>query len=90
MCVLVVEVGSDVIDLVDKECLVLINHQATGDVPILIHLFSHWGKANLITNLYWILDNMFKFTHFGLVARAREDFFILQVSRAFNNFIFKF
>lgn len=54
------------------------NHQSTGDVPILMATFN--AKPNVLPNLMWIMDRVFKFTNFGIVSILHQDFFIVSVS----------
>jgi len=81
VCVLlaVVESGDDVSDCVDSECLLLVNHQSTGDVPVIMQALTDANKRHPSRHVCWILDDMFRYTHFGLPCHVHGDFFILQV-----------
>lgn len=79
MCASVVEVGTRLSDLVDDECLLIVNHQSTGDVPLLMTVFSHRSRPSFSQHIYWILDIMFRWTHFGIISKVRKDFFIREV-----------
>jgi len=71
---IVEEIGEDVSSCYGQECLIVINHQSTGDVPVLMGAFLN--KADVIPNMMWLMDRVFKFTNFGLVSLAHGDFFI--------------
>ena len=56
------------------------NHQSTADVPLCMSLFSSIGLNGAVRGsdkVMWIMDKIFKFTNFGLVAWIHDDFFIL-------------
>lgn len=74
---LVVESGDELSVLYEKEALLLINHQSTGDVPSI--MASLHGRQRVGGTLMWIMDEMFRFTHFGAASTLRKDFFIRQV-----------
>lgn len=38
------------------------------------------AKPNVLPNLMWIMDRIFKFTNFGIVSVLHQDFFIISVS----------
>lgn len=38
------------------------------------------AKPNVLPNLMWIMDRVFKFTNFGIVSILHQDFFIMSVS----------
>jgi len=88
MCLLlsVVETGDDLSDCTDSECLLLVNHQSTGDVLVIMQALTDANKRQLSRHVCWILDDMFRFTHFGLPCHVHGDFFILQV-QVFLTFI---
>ncbi|XP_058805821.1 acyl-CoA:lysophosphatidylglycerol acyltransferase 1-like [Phymastichus coffea] len=70
----VVEQGDDIKRIINDRTLVIANHQSTGDVPILMTTFN--AKPNVLPNLMWIMDSVFKYTNFGLVSLLHHDFFI--------------
>lgn len=72
------EVGEDVSDCYGERTLVVVNHQSTADVPLLMAAFQ--GKSSVTEHLMWIMDRLFKFTNFGAVSVTHGDFFITQVS----------
>lgn len=41
------------------------------------------AKPNVLPNLMWIMDRIFKFTNFGIVSILHQDFFIVSVSTKF-------
>jgi len=80
-----VETGDNINDLMGEETLVLVNHQSTGDVPLLMHNFS--CKNTLLHRLNWVMDAVFQFTNFGIVSTLHGDFFINAV-RALSHYFF--
>ncbi|XP_015111406.1 acyl-CoA:lysophosphatidylglycerol acyltransferase 1 [Diachasma alloeum] len=70
----IIEQGDDIHRIVSDRTLVIANHQSTGDVPILMTTFN--AKPNVLPNLMWIMDSIFKFTNFGVVSMLHQDFFI--------------
>lgn len=75
---IVVETGDCVEDLVGTETLVMVNHQSTSDVPLLMAAFA--ARPSLLPRLNWIMDAVFKYTNFGVVSAIHGDFFINAVS----------
>lgn len=75
-----VETGDDISDCIDSECLLLVNHQSTGDVPVIMQALTDANKRQLSRHVCWILDDMFKYANFGLPCHVHGDFFILQVN----------
>ena len=74
----VVELGDSLSDLESERCLLLANHQSTGDVPLLMAMLS--ARRRAADNVLWIMDAMFRWTHFGVVSQVRSDFFVESVS----------
>nr|XP_022899962.1 acyl-CoA:lysophosphatidylglycerol acyltransferase 1-like isoform X1 [Onthophagus taurus] len=72
----VVEVGDDISHCIDDRTLVIANHQSTADVPFLMACFN--TRKNVLPNLMWIMDRLFKFTNFGIVSVIHQDFFIMS------------
>lgn len=70
------EVGEDVSECYGERTLVLVNHQSTADVPLLMASFQ--GKRSVTEHLMWIMDRLFKYTNFGAVSITHGDFFITQ------------
>lgn len=52
--------------------LVIPNHQESGDVPLMFQMFSCYPQNVLL----WVMDAIFKKTHFGLVSWVHGDYFI--------------
>ena len=77
-----VEVGDDVSECISDESIVMINHQTTADVPVLMSLVSHANKGTLAYHVDYIMDVMFRFFPFGWVGLMHGDFFIRQVCAA--------
>ncbi|KAH7984997.1 hypothetical protein HPB52_024394 [Rhipicephalus sanguineus] len=73
------EVGEDVSECYSDRTLVLVNHQSTADVPLLMASFQ--GKRSVTEHLMWIMDRLFKYTNFGAVSMTHGDFFITQVTK---------
>lgn len=78
LCFIVVEFGDDIRTCLEDRTLVIANHQSTADVPLLMATFN--TKKNVLPNLMWIMDRIFKYTNFGIVSILHEDFFIVSVS----------
>jgi lysophosphatidylglycerol acyltransferase 1 len=74
----VVEMGDDIRTCLEERTLVIANHQSTADVPLLMATFN--AKPNVLPNLMWIMDRIFKYTNFGIVSVLHQDFFIVSVS----------
>lgn len=85
-CSTVIEHGDDIQRIISDRTLVIVNHQSTGDVPILMATFN--AKPNVLPNLMWIMDRIFKFTNFGIVSVMHQDFFIVSVSCLLDIFIY--
>lgn len=73
-----VEVGDDITPCLDQRTLVLVNHQSTADVPLLMTTFN--TKNEVLPNIMWIMDKVFMYTNFGIVSVIHKDFFIGSVS----------
>ena len=74
----VAEAGDDLMSVLDDRSAVMANHQSTADVPSLFYALQN--KGNVINNIMWIQDVLFKLTDFGWVSMVHGDFFIQQVS----------
>jgi lysophosphatidylglycerol acyltransferase 1 len=74
----VVELGDDITPCLDQRTLVLVNHQSTADVPLLMTTFN--TKHEVLPNIMWIMDKVFMYTNFGIVSLIHKDFFIGSVS----------
>lgn len=76
---LVVETGDDIAPCQEAgiRTLLLANHQSTADVPLFMACFS--AKPDVIPNIMWIMDRVFKFTNFGIVSILHKDFFVQAV-----------
>lgn len=82
-----VESGDDITPTLDQRTLVLVNHQSTADVPMLMATFN--TKGDVLPNIMWIMDKVFMYTNFGIVSMIHQDFFIGSVSLFFKiDFIF--
>ena len=71
------EAGDDLMTVVGDRVIMMGNHQSTADVPTLFYALQ--PKGNVINNLMWIQDVLFKLTDFGWVSIVHGDFFIQQV-----------
>ena len=85
MFVAVIEVGDDISECINDEAIVMLNHQSTADVPVLMSLVSHANKGTLAHHVDFIMDVMFRFFPFGWVGLMHGDFFIRQVRACENN-----
>ncbi|CAG9858624.1 unnamed protein product [Phyllotreta striolata] len=70
----IVEVGDDITPCLEDRTLVIANHQSTADVPLLFSCFN--PKKQILPNIMWIMDSVFKYTNFGIVSCLHRDFFI--------------
>ncbi|GAB0086334.1 acyl-CoA:lysophosphatidylglycerol acyltransferase 1 [Sergentomyia squamirostris] len=70
----IVELGDNIEPCRHKKTLVLANHQSTADVPLMMAAFN--AKAQVLPNIMWIMDRLFKYTNFGIVSLIHQDFFI--------------
>jgi lysophosphatidylglycerol acyltransferase 1 len=74
----VTESGDDISPCLLEKTLIIANHQSTADVPLMMHTFN--AKEDILPNIMWIMDRMFKFTNFGACSVMHEDYFISSVS----------
>lgn len=72
----VVEWGDDVKVVSEDEAMMLVNHQATGDVCTLMMCLQ--DKGTVVRQMMWLMDHIFKYTNFGIVSLIHGDFFIRQ------------
>lgn len=72
----IVEMGDRVDHLLERRCLLVANHQSTGDVPLLMNAFTAPSYGEAANHAMWIMDSMFRWTNFGLVSQLHRDFFI--------------
>ncbi|KAK9886975.1 hypothetical protein WA026_019232 [Henosepilachna vigintioctopunctata] len=72
----VMEAGDDITECLDDRTLVIANHQSTGDVPLLMATFN--TRKQILPNIMWIMDSVFKYTNFGIVSVMHQDFFIMS------------
>lgn len=70
--------GDDISPMVGQECIVMINHQSTGDIPVVMYALR--GIRRALRDVMWVMDWILQSFCFGWVARAHGDFFILQGS----------
>ncbi|XP_074805402.1 acyl-CoA:lysophosphatidylglycerol acyltransferase 1 isoform X3 [Natator depressus] len=56
--------------------MMLVNHQATGDVCTLMMCLQ--DKGTVVRQMMWLMDHIFKYTNFGIVSLIHGDFFIKQ------------
>ncbi|KAG5846317.1 hypothetical protein ANANG_G00113660 [Anguilla anguilla] len=78
----VMEWGDDVKPISEEEAMVIVNHQATGDVCTLMMCLQ--DKGTVVRKMMWLMDHVFKYTNFGLVSLIHGDFFIRQ-GKAFRD-----
>ncbi|XP_045481015.1 acyl-CoA:lysophosphatidylglycerol acyltransferase 1-like isoform X2 [Harmonia axyridis] len=72
----VMEAGDDITECLEDRTLVIANHQSTGDVPLLMATFN--TRRQILPNIMWIMDSVFKYTNFGIVSVIHQDFFIMS------------
>ncbi|XP_050299499.1 acyl-CoA:lysophosphatidylglycerol acyltransferase 1-like [Anthonomus grandis grandis] len=70
----IIEMGEDISKCLDKRTLLIANHQSTADVPMIFSCFNN--RKNVLPNIMWIMDSLFKYTNFGVVSYLHQDFFI--------------
>lgn len=80
----VVELGDDISPTRKKNIrtMVIANHQSTADVPLMMACFN--AKPEILPNIMWIMERLFKYTNFGIVSLIHQDFFISSVSLHFH------
>lgn len=69
-------VGEDIKTISEDEAVMLVNHQATGDVCTLMMCLQ--DKGLVVAQMMWLMDHIFKYTNFGIVSLVHGDFFIRQ------------
>lgn len=74
----IVEQGDDLTRCLNKRTLVIVNHQSTADVPMLMAAFN--AKQGVLNHVTFIMDILFRYTNFGVVSSYHRDFFIASVS----------
>uniref|UniRef100_A0A8C5MU56 Lysophosphatidylglycerol acyltransferase 1 n=1 Tax=Leptobrachium leishanense TaxID=445787 RepID=A0A8C5MU56_9ANUR len=72
----VVEWGDNIHAITEDEAVMLVNHQATGDVCTLMMCLQ--DKGMVVRQMMWLMDHIFKYTNFGVVSLVHGDFFIRQ------------
>ncbi|XP_072391191.1 acyl-CoA:lysophosphatidylglycerol acyltransferase 1-like [Diabrotica undecimpunctata] len=72
----IVELGDDIAPCLNDRTLVIANHQSTADVPLLFSCFN--PRKQVLPNIMWIMDSVFKYTNFGVVSVLHKDFFIMS------------
>lgn len=72
----VMEWGEDIKAISKDEAMMLVNHQATGDVCTLMMCLQ--DKGLVVAQMMWLMDHIFKYTNFGIVSLIHGDFFIRQ------------
>ncbi|KAL0608791.1 Acyl-CoAlysophosphatidylglycerol acyltransferase 1 [Plecturocebus cupreus] len=70
------EWGEDIKAVSKDEAVMLVNHQATGDVCTLMMCLQ--DKGLVVAQMMWLMDHIFKYTNFGIVSLVHGDFFIRQ------------
>ncbi|XP_014667138.1 PREDICTED: acyl-CoA:lysophosphatidylglycerol acyltransferase 1-like [Priapulus caudatus] len=74
----IVEVGEDISSCYNQECMVMVNHQSSSDVPMLFACLSEKAGGKLVEDMMWLMDKLFMWTNFGVVSLIHGDFFIQQ------------
>ncbi|ELT94672.1 hypothetical protein CAPTEDRAFT_127675 [Capitella teleta] len=70
----VTEVGDDITECAKDRAVFLCNHQSTFDVPALMIVITQ--RNCIAETVCWVMDMMFKKTHFGVVSALHGDFFV--------------
>uniref|UniRef100_A0A0N5AGA8 PlsC domain-containing protein n=1 Tax=Syphacia muris TaxID=451379 RepID=A0A0N5AGA8_9BILA len=70
------EYGDDLTKYKNERVLLICNHQSTADVPTLMVILQSKGVASRKT--LWLMDVLFRWTPFGVVAQMHGDHFIRQ------------
>ncbi|XP_056021273.1 acyl-CoA:lysophosphatidylglycerol acyltransferase 1-like isoform X2 [Ostrea edulis] len=76
----IIESGDSLEGIMDDEAVVLVNHQSTSDVPVVMSALHN--KSLVLGKIMWIMDDIFKYTNFGWISYFHGDFFILQGKEA--------
>ena len=58
----------------NDEALLLCNHQSTSDIPIA--MLSLYTKGEAAGHVMWIMDHVFRLTHFGWMSQCHGDYFL--------------
>lgn len=76
----IVESGDSLEGIMDDEAVVLVNHQSTSDVPVVMSAIHN--KSLVSGRVMWVMDDIFKYTNFGWISYVHGDFFIVQGKEA--------
>lgn len=76
----IVESGDSLEGILDDEAVVLVNHQSTSDVPVVMSALHN--KSLVLGKVMWVMDDIFKYTNFGWISYLHGDFFIVQGKEA--------
>ncbi|XP_065945339.1 acyl-CoA:lysophosphatidylglycerol acyltransferase 1 isoform X2 [Magallana gigas] len=68
------ESGDSLKDIYSDEVLLLCNHQSTADIGVMMQ--SMYSKGPTAGHLIWIMDHVFRLTHFGWMSCFHGDFFL--------------
>lgn len=79
----IVESGDSLEGIMDDEAVVLVNHQSTSDVPVVMSALHN--KSLVLGKVMWVMDDIFKYTNFGWISYVHGDFFIVQGKEARND-----
>ncbi|XP_061174405.1 acyl-CoA:lysophosphatidylglycerol acyltransferase 1-like [Saccostrea echinata] len=79
----IIESGDSLEGIMNDEAVVLVNHQSTSDVPIVMSALHN--KGQVIGKVMWVMDDIFKYTNFGWISYFHGDFFIVQGKEARTN-----
>ncbi|XP_069115979.1 acyl-CoA:lysophosphatidylglycerol acyltransferase 1-like [Argopecten irradians] len=72
----IMESGDQLDKILNAKAILLVNHQSTSDVPVVMASFQ--PKGLVVGHMMWIMDYVFKFTNFGWISYFHGDFFIQQ------------
>ncbi|KAL5008363.1 hypothetical protein ScPMuIL_013944 [Solemya velum] len=68
--------GDDISKVYNEKAVLVLNHQSTADVPVVMAAAS--SMPRVAGNIMWIMDYIFKYTNFGICSHFHGDFFISQ------------
>ncbi|KAG8123240.1 hypothetical protein E2320_018640 [Naja naja] len=80
------EWGDDIRTVSEDEALMLVNHQATGDICTLMMCLQDKGTnahyflsqfPQVVRQMMWLMDHIFKYTNFGIGKAYRDQQLVL-------------
>lgn len=68
------ESGDSLKDISNDETILLCNHQSTADIGVVMQ--AMYSKGLTAGRMIWIMDHVFRLTHFGWMSCFHGDFFL--------------